>query len=202
MTAPNFDTLVIATHNAGKLREIAELIGPYAKRFVSAGDLGLPVPDETGSTFAENALIKARAAYAASGHAALSDDSGLCVKALDGAPGVVSADWAGPNRDFNLAMRRVHDELGNATDRSAYFVCVLALALPDGAEHIFEGRINGTIAWPPRGDKGFGYDPIFVPDGYDLTFGEMDPAAKHAMSHRARAFARLKHDFFEIRGCG
>lgn len=186
--------LVLATHNKGKLREIAALLAPYHVDVTSVGDLGFPVPVETGTTFAENALIKAHAAAKASGLPALSDDSGLSVEALGGAPGVYSADWAEPGRNFTKAMQRVWDELaaqGKQTDVRAHFTCVLALAWPDGRAEVFEGQVHGALVWPPRGDQGFGYDPMFVPDGYDLTFGEMDPAAKHAISHRAKAFEKL-----------
>lgn len=184
------DTLVIASHNAGKVREIAELLGPYAARFTTAGALGLPEPEETGDSFVANAELKARAA-AAAGHVALADDSGLVVPALNGDPGIYSARWAGPTKDFALAMRKVEDGLVGQTDRSAYFVCALSLAWPDGHVETVEGRCYGTLVWPPQGPHGFGYDPMFRPDGHSLTFGEMDPAAKHAMSHRADAFAQL-----------
>jgi XTP/dITP diphosphohydrolase len=184
------DTLVIASHNKGKVREIADLLGAYVKRFPSAGDLGLPEPDETESTFTGNAALKARAAATGSGRPALADDSGLVVPALDGAPGIYSARWAGPNRDFGLAMRRVETELG-AKDPAAYFVCALALAWPDGQVETVEGEVHGRLVFPPRGGRGFGYDPIFIPNGYDTTFGEMEPQAKHAISHRADAFRKL-----------
>ncbi len=187
-TAPG---LVIATHNPGKVREIADLLGPYVVAFESAGALGLPEPEETGKTFAENARIKALAAALASGKPALADDSGLSVNALGGDPGIYSARWAGPEKDFNLAMRKVEDALGDSPDRSAAFVCALALAWPDGHVETFEGRVSGRMIYPPRGEKGFGYDPVFVPGGYDMTFAEMDPAEKHRISHRAAAFARL-----------
>lgn len=193
MTAPrrfSGDRLVIATHNPGKLREIAELLGQWVPTLRSAGELGLPEPEETGDSFVANAELKARAA-AAAGHIALADDSGLVVPALGGDPGIHSARWAGPGKDFAAAMRRVEDGLAGKDDRSAYFVCALSLAWPDGHVETVEGRCTGSLAWPPRGDKGFGYDPIFVPDGFDITFGEMDPAAKHAMSHRADAFRQL-----------
>ncbi len=190
------DRLVLASHNPGKLREIAELLAPYGTDVTSAGALGLPEPEETGETFAENALIKARASAEGSGLPALADDSGLCVVALAGDPGVRSARWAGPEKDFALAMRKVEEALGSAGDRRAYFVCALALAWPDGQEQVFEGRVDGTLVFPPRGSRGFGYDPIFLPEGEDLTFGEMEPAAKHAMSHRARAFALLVAEVF------
>jgi XTP/dITP diphosphohydrolase len=183
--------LVVASHNEGKVREINDLVGPLGYRPVSAASLKLIEPEETGATFVENALIKARAAAKATGLLCLADDSGLEVKALGGAPGVVSARWAGPTKDFNIAMQRVHNELGDALDRSARFVCVLALIRPNGEEVICEGEVKGEIVWPPRGHNGFGYDPIFVPNSRWQTFGEMDAAAKHGMSHRARAFAKL-----------
>jgi XTP/dITP diphosphohydrolase len=195
MTAPpprrfTGDTLVIASHNAGKVREIAELLHPWVAGFRSAGDLGLPEPEETGDSFVANAELKARA-VAAAGHVALADDSGLVVTALGGLPGIYSARWAGPGRDFGLAMGRINDELAGAADRSAHFVCALSLAWPDGHVETVEGRVHGSLVWPPRGDKGFGYDPIFVPQGKIQTFAEIDPAAKHAMSHRADAFRQL-----------
>ena len=190
MTAP-LTKLVLASHNPGKLREIADLLVPFDTVVTSAGALGLPEPKETGATFAENALIKAHASTQGSGQPALADDSGLCVTALDGEPGIRSARWAGPQKDFAAAMLKVEAALGTAEDRSAYFVCALALAWPDGHSEVYEGRIDGVLVFPPRGSWGFGYDPIFLPDGQSLTFGEIDPAAKHAMSHRARAFAKL-----------
>lgn len=186
--------LVLATHNKGKVREIADLLSPYIDSFVSAGDLGFPVPDETGTTFHENAAIKALASAKASGKVALADDSGFAVSALDGAPGVYSADWAelpDGSRDFLMAMERVNEEAGDAADRSAAFICVLTLAWPDGHTESFEGCVEGQLSWPPRGDKGFGYDPIFVPGGSDKTFAEMEPAQKHEISHRADAFKKL-----------
>jgi XTP/dITP diphosphohydrolase len=183
--------VVIATHNPGKLREIDELVAPYGISVVSAGALGLPEPEETGATFAANAALKAHAAAQAANLPALADDSGVAVTALNGEPGIYSARWAGPDRDFSFAMRRVHDALGDAKDRSAAFVSVLAVAWPDGHLESFEGRIAGTLVWPPRGGRGFGYDPMFVPEGGHLTFGEMEPAAKHAISHRAVAFRKL-----------
>lgn len=185
------DTLVIASHNKGKVGEIAELLRPYASRFQSAGELGLPEPEETGDTFAANAELKARATATASGCIALADDSGLAVTALGGKPGIHSARWGGPARDFHLAMTRVNDELGDAADRSAAFVCALSLAWPDGHCETVLGRVEGTLVWPPRGGHGFGYDPIFVPAGYDQTFGELPAAVKHALSHRADAFRKL-----------
>lgn len=185
--------LVIASHNAGKVREIAELLSRYDVKISGAAELGLPEPEETGATFAANASLKAEAAARASGLPSLSDDSGLCVVALEGAPGIHSARWAGPKKDFAFAMRRVETELKekNVGNARAYFVCALALAIPNKPTQVFEGRIDGALVFPPRGNKGFGYDPIFVPDGETQTFGEMDPARKHAMSHRARAFAKL-----------
>jgi XTP/dITP diphosphohydrolase len=190
------DRLVIATHNPGKLREIAELIAPYGVACVSAGSLGLPEPDETGLTFEDNAILKARAAAARAGLPALADDSGLVVPALDGEPGVVSARWAGPAKDFAVAMRRVEARLADEqragkSDRSAFFVAALALAWPDGHVEIVRGEAHGRLIWPPRGTHGFGYDPMFLPAGGAQTFGEMDPAAKHAISHRAEAFRKL-----------
>lgn len=185
--------LVVASHNPGKVREIAELIAPFDIDAVSAAALKLDEPEETEATFTGNALIKARAAAAASNFPALADDSGLCVDALGGDPGVLSARWAGPNKDFAAAMREVHDRIARSksSNRRAHFVCALAIAWPDGHAEVFEGKVHGHLVWPPRGHRGFGYDPIFVPDGHDETFGEMDPAKKHAMSHRARAFAKF-----------
>ena len=206
---PIGDKLVIATHNPGKLREIAALVQPLGIECVGAEELGLPEPEEIGNSFADNADLKAREAADLSGIPALADDSGLCVDALGDRPGIFSARWAmadpslkpeaGPGevtgeRDFNLAMKRVHDELGALgpeASRNAHFVCALALCWPDGHCEWFEGRVDGTLAWPPRGANGFGYDPIFVPAGHEHTFGEMDPAEKHAMSHRADAFRKL-----------
>lgn len=185
--------LVVASHNSGKVREIAELIAPWNLQAISAGELGLPEPDETEATFIGNALLKARAAAKGAQLPALADDSGLCVAALDGAPGIYSARWAGPTRNFSLAMEEVHRrmEASGHPSRAAWFICALAIAWPDGVEASFEGRIDGELVWPPRGTRGFGYDPMFVPAGHSLTFGEMDPAAKHAMSHRARAFEKF-----------
>jgi len=191
--------LVVASHNPGKLREIAELLAPFGVEALSAAALGLPEPEETADSFAGNAALKAEAAAAGSGLAALADDSGLCVAALAGRPGIHSARWAGPARDFGLAMQRVATELGANPDRRAWFVCALALAEPGQATRVFEGRVDGSLIFPPRGTRGFGYDPIFLPEGGSRTFGEMDPAAKHAISHRARAFARLVAEVFE--GC-
>ena len=190
------DRLVIASHNSGKLREIADLLLPYGVTVRSAHELGLPEPAETGQTFAENAAIKARAAAARSGSPALADDSGLEVVALDGAPGIHSARWAGPERDFGRAMEKLRDAMNGVTDRRAAFVCNLCLAWPTGETLAFEGRVEGTVVWPPRGRKGFGYDPIFLPLGEERTFGEMEPDAKHRSSHRAQAFRRLVATLF------
>jgi XTP/dITP diphosphohydrolase len=183
--------LVLATHNPGKVREIAALLGPFGMDIVAAGDLGLPEPEETGTTFRANAELKALASATASGLPALADDSGLCVDALEGAPGIHSARWAGPEKDFGHAMARVHAAMDPDGADTAHFVCALSLAWPDGHVETFEGRIDGRLVWPPRGDRGFGYDPVFVPLGFDRTFGEIDPDEKHAMSHRARAFEQL-----------
>jgi XTP/dITP diphosphohydrolase len=185
--------LVVASHNPGKVREITELLAPFGVQAISAAGLGLAEPAETGSSFTENAVLKAQAAADAANLPALADDSGLEVAALKGAPGIHSARWAGAARDFAAAMRRVWEELEKTggADRSARFVCVLALARPGQAPLTFEGEVRGHLVWPPRGDKGFGYDPIFVPEGGRETFGEMAPEAKHAISHRARAFAKL-----------
>ena len=182
--------LVIATHNPGKLREITELLQPFGTQVLSASELGLPEPEEDGLTFTANAEIKALAAVEGSGKPALSDDSGLVVPAMAGKPGIYSARWAGPKKDFNMAMCRVHNELGDKNPR-ACFVAALALSWPDGHLELFEGTVHGTLVWPPRGDFGFGYDPMFQPDGYDITFGEFEPSAKHAISHRADAFSQL-----------
>jgi XTP/dITP diphosphohydrolase len=192
---PRGSHLVVASHNEGKVREIKALLGPHGILPVSAGSLGLPEPIEDGTTFAANAKIKAVASAAGSGHAALADDSGLCVEALDGAPGIYSARWAGPSKDFRIAMNRIHDELrhkGLTTSR-AKFVCALCVAQPSGEMQVFEGEVHGHLAFPPRGDRGFGYDPIFIADGMDQTFAEIDPARKHAISHRAKAFEKLLH---------
>jgi XTP/dITP diphosphohydrolase len=190
-----FKKLVLATHNKGKVAEMLDLLKPYGIDVVSAGELGLAEPAETENTFVGNALIKARAAASASGLPVLADDSGLCVNALNGDPGVYSADWAGnphnSNRDFNVAMNRVWDGIKDTTDKSAYFISVFALALPDGTEKIFEGRCMGQIVWPQRGQGGHGYDPIFMPDGETRTFGEMTLAEKQKYSHRARAFEKF-----------
>jgi XTP/dITP diphosphohydrolase len=186
--------LVLATHNPGKVREIGELLAPLGFEVKSADELGLPEPEETETSFAGNAALKARAAADASGIAALADDSGLVVAALDGAPGIYSARWAGPDKDFATAMARVERELNasGSADDSAKFVCALALARPGRETVVFEGEVHGRLVFPPRGAKGFGYDPIFVADGMNETFGELEPVHKHAISHRARAFAKLK----------
>lgn len=183
--------LVLASHNPGKLREITAMVAPFGVEVVSAGALGLAEPEETEPDFAGNARLKALAAARATGLPALADDSGFCVAALDGAPGVVSARWAGPGKDFAMAMERVRREVGTAEDWRCWFVCALCLAWPDGHDDTFEGRVDGTLAFPPRGMRGFGYDPIFLPEGGTLTYGEMDPDEKHATSHRARAFAQM-----------
>jgi XTP/dITP diphosphohydrolase len=185
------DRLVVATHNPGKLAEIRDLVAPFGIEALGAGELGLPEPEETGESFIDNAELKARAAAEASGLPALADDSGLAVPALGGAPGIYSARWAGPKKDFAIAMARVEEQLRGKPDRRAHFVAALALAWPDGHVESFEGRVHGTLAWPPRGKRGFGYDPIFLPEGGMLTFGEMEPAQKHRISHRARAFEKL-----------
>ncbi len=199
-------TLVIATHNAGKLKEIGALLEPCGVKCISAGSLGLPEPKETGTTFVQNALLKARAAAEASGLAALADDSGLSVAALDGRPGVYTADWAerqwfegDPGRDWYMAMGKVEGmlaERGPDIPRDAWFSCVLALAWPDGETAVYEGRVDGALTWPPRGTLGFGYDPVFVPSGRDVTFAELDPVEKHRISHRADAFAKLVAEQF------
>jgi len=190
--------LVVASHNSGKAREMAELLKPYDVEVLSAANLGLAEPEETGDSFAANAELKARAASRAAGLPALADDSGLCVKALDGAPGIYSARWAGPAKDFAMAMRNVEEKLQakGAADRKAHFVSALSLAWPDDQIETFEGRVDGTLVWPPRGTLGFGYDPMFVPDGFEMTFGEMEPSQKHALSHRARAFRKLADAIF------
>ena len=183
--------LVVASHNAGKVREIEDLLRPFAVECVSAAALGLAEPEETGATFEANAELKARAAAGASGLPALADDSGLAVAALGGDPGIYSARWAGPAKDFAAAMRKVEDGLAGAASRDARFVAVLCLAWPDGHVESFRGEVGGTLVWPPRGSKGFGYDPMFLPGGRSQTFGEMEPDEKHAISHRADAFRKL-----------
>ena len=205
-------SLVIATHNAGKLKEISALLGPYGMKCLSAGSLGLPEPAETGTTFVQNAVIKARASAEASGIVSLADDSGLSVAALDGRPGVYTADWAErrwfeekpgfegkSGRDWYMAMGKVEGllcETGPDTPRDAWFSCVLALAWPDGETAVYEGRVDGALTWPPRGTLGFGYDPVFVPQGSDRTFAEFDPEEKHRISHRADAFTKLVAEQF------
>ncbi len=189
--------LVIASHNAGKVREIAALLAPHGIEPVSAASLGLPEPEETGTTFLVNADLKARYCADVSGLVALSDDSGLCVDALGGEPGVYTANWAETpdGRDWPLAMRKVEDALrakGPEAGRDAHFVCMLCLCWPDGHAEYFEGRVDGTLAWPPRGRLGFGFDPVFVPLGYEQSFAELDPEEKHRISHRADAFAKLQ----------
>lgn len=197
------DTLVLATHNDGKLAEFKDLFAPFGLNLTSAGELGLPEPEETGTTFIENAQLKALASATASNLWSLADDSGLCVDALNGDPGIYTARWAGPDRDFNVGMQRVEDALQAAgaktpEQRKGAFVATLCLAKPSGENLIFEGRADGTLVWPLRGDLGFGFDPMFMPDGHDITFGEMPASAKHSwspghvgLSHRARAFAKF-----------
>jgi XTP/dITP diphosphohydrolase len=200
--------LVIATHNPGKLIEMRDLIAPYGVDVVSAGELGLPEPEETGTTFRDNARIKAQAAAAAAQTPAFADDSGLAVDALGGAPGIHSARWAGPDKDFAGAMRTIEDKVQAAgnRDRRAHFVSALCVAWPDGHVEDFEARVDGVLVWPPRGSQGFGYDPIFLPDGHTRTFGEMDSDEKHGLpprgkglSHRARAFVKLAEACLERR---
>ena len=185
------ERLVIASHNHGKVREIGDLLRPFRVDVLSAGHLGLSEPEEIGETFIANAALKAVTAAQESGLPALADDSGLVVPALDGAPGVLSARWAGPEKDFRLAMRRVEDALTGIGDRRAHFACALVLAWPDGHRESFEGIVQGRLVFPPRGERGFGYDPIFIADGREITFGEMDPEEKHRISHRADAFRKL-----------
>ena len=194
--------IIVASHNEGKVREIRELLRPFGLETLSAGDLNLPEPEETETTFAGNARLKAKAATHATGFPALSDDSGLDVTALDGQPGIYAARWAelpkveGGGRDFDMAMWHVHNKLGETKDRSARFVCALCLSLPNGDDRIYEGTVKGGITWPPRGEKGFGYDPIFVATGDKLSFAEIEPNEKHAKSHRADAFAKFLADQF------
>ncbi len=194
--------LVIASHNAGKVREIQELLAPYGMEVISAKDLNLPEPVEDGESFIANSLIKSLAAAKASGLPALADDSGLAVNILAGAPGIYSARWAGPRKDFQRAMKKVqdaiceYDTIEAKADRRAAFICALSIAWPDGHTEVFEGRVEGEMVWPPRGEQGFGYDPAFQPTGYDVTFGEMAPAGKHEISHRADAFRQLVANCF------
>lgn len=185
--------LIIASHNKGKVSEIGEMLRPLSIDVVSAGELNISEPEETGATFVDNAELKAVHSMQAGKLAALADDSGLVIPALGGAPGVYSARWAGPNKDFSVAFARIEKELAekNAQAAAAYFACVLCLCLPDGSTHAFEGRVDGTLTFPPRGEKGFGYDPIFIPDGYDISFAQMDAAEKNRISHRARAFVKF-----------
>lgn len=187
-------SLIIASHNQGKVTEIGALLSPLAVSVVSAGELGISEPEETGTTFAANAELKAVHSMQAGGKPALADDSGLVIPALGGSPGVYSARWAGPGKDFSVAFARIQKELAEktaATPVAAYFACVLCLALPEGGVHVFEGRVDGTLTFPPRGEKGFGYDPIFIPDGYDISFAQMAAAEKNRISHRARAFEKF-----------
>lgn len=193
---PRAARLVVASHNPGKVAEIVDLVTPFGLQVLTAAELGLPEPAETGDSFIANAELKAAAAAQASGLPALADDSGLEVMALGGAPGIYSARWAGPGKDFEVAMRRLHDELASrgawaSPPPIANFTAALCLAWPQAEAAVFEGKVFGHLVWPPRGGRGFGYDPMFVPEGESLTFGEMEPEAKHAISHRARAFARF-----------
>jgi len=193
------ENLVVASHNPGKVVEIADLLRPFQVKPISARELDLPEPVEDGDSFIANAEIKALAAATKSGLPALADDSGLSVNALGGDPGIYSARWAGPQKDFMVAMEAVEKALTGKPDRRAYFIAVLCLAWPDRHRESFEGRVDGTLVWPPKGGKGFGYDPVFQPDGFDITFGEMEPAKKHRMSHRARAFEKLINACFATR---
>jgi len=183
--------LILASHNQGKVREFNDLLAPFNAEVISAGALDLPEPEETGLSFIANAELKALSAAMGANMIALSDDSGLCVDGLNGDPGIYSARWAGPTKDFGLAMKKIENALGENPNRNARFVAALTLAWPDGHCETFEGKVFGRLTFPPRGAHGFGYDPIFIPDGYDITFGEMDPAKKHEMSHRADAFRQL-----------
>lgn len=186
------NTLLLATHNQGKIREFEGFLSPLGIALKSAEDFKLPEPEETGKTFAENAILKAQAACDATGLPCLADDSGLVIDALDGAPGIYSARWAGPEKDFKAAMQRVHDELGGMDGtQTARFVAVLALVLPDGTQEVFDGTAEGVLTWPMRGENGFGYDPFFVPEGYEITFGEMEPSQKKLLSHRAKAVEKF-----------
>jgi XTP/dITP diphosphohydrolase len=187
------DRLVVASHNLGKVREIRALLSPYGLTALGAAELRLCEPEETGVSFAANAVLKAESAANQSGLPAIADDSGLCVDALDGAPGIYSARWAGPQKDFRIAFARIKEGVDASPDRRAHFTCALAFAAPGSETQVFEGRVFGALTFPPRGDHGFGYDPIFVPEGHRLTFGEMNPDAKHAISHRARAFEKFVH---------
>lgn len=191
MTSLKLEELLVASHNQGKVREIRDLLSPVIPKITSAADYNLAEPIEDGDTFEANAILKAEAATKATGKPALSDDSGLCINALGGAPGIYSARWAGEHKDFSLAMGRVAEELAGYEDYSAYFVCVLALAHPGQETQTFRGEVHGTIEFPAKGERGFGYDPIFVPNGHTLTFAETDADAKHAISHRAKAFEKF-----------
>lgn len=199
MTHQKPEILVIASHNSGKISEIRELLKELPFEVKNASDFHLEEPEETGTTFAENALIKARATTQATGLASLADDSGLVVFALDGEPGIYSARWAGPKKDFSIAITKIKNELEekNATDFSAKFICALALCLPNGEEKIFEGEVLGTLKFPPRGKNGFGYDPIFMADGMTQTYGEIEPQRKELINHRAIAFEKLKRHFYK-----
>lgn len=197
MKLGNGAKVVVATHNSGKLQEFIELLAPMRWKIISAQEIKLAEPEETGNTFADNATLKANAAAVATGLPALADDSGLAVDTLNGAPGIYSARWAGPQRDFTLAMTTVEKQLQAAgavspEQRRAHFICALCLAV-SGTAQVWEGRVSGSLVWPPRGDNGFGYDPMFLPDGYLQTFGEMVPALKHGISHRAKAFNELRN---------
>ena len=198
MTSRQFDgnTLLVASHNEGKVKEIKDLLENLRIQVVSAQNLGLAEPEETGATFRENAELKAGLASQAANIPALADDSGLAIEALGGEPGIFSARWGGESRDFNLAMEKVEKRLAGNKNRSAAFVCALSLSWPDGHFETFEGRVNGSVCWPPRGGRGFGYDPIFIASGMDLTFGEINPALKHSISHRADAFRQLSEACF------
>ena len=198
MTSRQFDgnTLLVASHNEGKVREIEDLLKNLRIQVVSARNLGLAEPEETGATFRENAELKAGLASQAANLPALADDSGLAIDALGGEPGIFSARWGGESRDFNLAMEKVEKRLAGNKNRSAAFVCALSLSWPDGHFETFEGRVNGSVCWPPRGERGFGYDPIFIASGMDLTFGEINPTLKHSISHRADAFRQLSEACF------
>lgn len=198
MTSRQFDgnTLLVASHNEGKVKEIKDLLENLRIQVVSARNLGLAEPEETGATFRENAELKAGLASQAANLPALADDSGLAIEALGGEPGIFSARWGGESRDFNLAMEKVEKRLAGNKNRSAAFVCALSLSWPDGHFETFEGRVNGSVCWPPRGGRGFGYDPIFIASGMDLTFGEINPALKHSISHRADAFRQLSEACF------
>ena len=198
MTSRQFDgnTLLVASHNEGKVKEIKDLLKSLRIQVVSARNLGLAEPEETGATFRENAELKAGLASQVANLPALADDSGLAIEALGGEPGIFSARWGGESRDFNLAMEKVEKRLAGNKNRSAAFVCALSLSWPDGHFETFEGRVNGSICWPPRGERGFGYDPIFIASGMDLTFGEINPALKHSISHRADAFRQLSEACF------